>query len=100
MVHVGFSGGSEVKASACNAGDLGLIPGSGRSPGEGNGNPLQYSCLENPMDGGAWWATVHWVAKSQILLSNLTNLTVKKDHESTHKNDLFFSFIMNYLTKG
>ena len=50
----GFPGGSEVKASACNAGDLGSIPGSGRSPGEGNGNPLQYSCLENPMDGGAW----------------------------------------------
>ena len=45
---------SEVKASACNVGDLGSIPGSGRSPGEGNGNPLQYSCLENPMDGGAW----------------------------------------------
>ena len=58
---LGFPGGSEVKASACNAGDLGLIPGSGRSPGEGNGNPLQYSCLENPMDGGAWWATVHGV---------------------------------------
>ena len=96
----GFPGGSEVKASACNAEDLGLIPESERSPGEGNGNPLQYSCLENPMDGGAWWATFHWVAKSQILLSNLTNLTVKKDHESTHKNDLFFSFIMNYLTKG
>ena len=69
----GFPGGSEVKASACNAEDLGLIPESERSPGEGNGNPLQYSCLENPMDGGAWWATVHWVAKSQILLSNLTN---------------------------
>ena len=50
----GFPGGSEVKASACNAGDLGSIPGSGRSPGEGNGNPLQYSCLENPMDRGAW----------------------------------------------
>ena len=49
----GFPGGSEVKASACNVGDLGSIPGSGRSPGEGNGNPLQYSCLENPMDGGA-----------------------------------------------
>ena len=49
-----FPGGSEVKASACNAGDLGLIPGSGRSPGEGNGHPLQYSCLENPMEGGAW----------------------------------------------
>ena len=54
----GFPGDSEVKASASNAGDLGLIPGSGRSPGEGNGNPLQYSCLENPMDGKAWWATV------------------------------------------
>ena len=50
----GFSGGSDGKASAYNAGDLGLIPGSGRSSGEGNGNPLQYSCLENPMDGGAW----------------------------------------------
>ena len=55
----GFPGGAEVKASACNVGELGLILGSGRSPGEGNGNPLQYSCLENPMDGGAWWAIVH-----------------------------------------
>ena len=52
--------------SACSAGDRGSIPGSGRSPGEGHGNPLQYSCLENPMDRGAWWATVHGVAKSQI----------------------------------
>ena len=49
-----FPGGSDSKASACNAGDLGSIPGSGRSPGEGNGHPLQYSCLENPMDGGVW----------------------------------------------
>ena len=57
-------GGSEVKASACNAGDLGSIPGLGRSPGEGNGNPLQYSCLENPMDRGAWWATVRGVTES------------------------------------
>ena len=56
--YMGFPGGAEVKASACNVGDLGLIPGSGRSPGEGNGNPLQYSCLENSMDGGVW-ATVH-----------------------------------------
>ena len=55
----GFPGGAEVKASACNVGDLGSIPGLGRSLGEGNGNPLQYSCLENPMDGGAWWAIVH-----------------------------------------
>ena len=68
----GFPGGSEVKASASNAGDLGSVPGSGRSSGEGNGNPLQYSCLENPMDGGAWWATVHGVAKSRTSLSNLT----------------------------
>ena len=59
----GFPGGSEVKASACNAGDLGSIPGLGRSPGEGNGNPFQYSCLENPMDRRAWWATVHRVAE-------------------------------------
>ena len=70
---MGFPGGSEVKASASNAGDLGSIPGSGRSPGEGNGNPLQDSCLENPMDRGAWWATVHGVAKSWTRLSNLTN---------------------------
>ena len=68
----GFLGGSEGKASACNAGDLSLIPGSGRSPGEGNGNPLQYSCLENSMDGGAWWATVHEITKSQTRLSNFT----------------------------
>ena len=52
------------KKSACNAGDLGSIPGSGRYPGEENGNPLQYSCWENPMGRGAWWATVHEVAKS------------------------------------
>ena len=69
---MGFPGGSEVKASAHNAGDLGSIPGLGRSPGEGNGNPLQYSCLENPMDGGAWWATVHGVAKSRTRLSDFT----------------------------
>ena len=58
--------------SACNVGDLGPIPGSGRFPGEGNGNPLQYSCLENPMDRGAWWASVHGVAKSQTQLSTFT----------------------------
>ena len=60
---MGFPGGSEVKESACNAGGLGSIPGSGRFPGEGNGNPLQYSCLENPMDSEAWQATVHRVAR-------------------------------------
>ena len=61
----GFPGGSDGKESACNAGDPSLTPGSGRSPGEGNGHPLHYSCLENPMDGGAWGTTVHSVTKSQ-----------------------------------
>ena len=59
-----FPGDSDGKASAYNAGDPGLIPGLGRPPGEGSGNPLQYSCLENPMDRGAWWAAVHEVTKS------------------------------------
>ena len=54
------------KESACKAGDSGSIPGSGRAPAEGNGDPLQYSCLENLMDRGAWWATVYGVTKSQI----------------------------------
>ena len=61
----GFPGGSDSKESSCDAGDPGLIPGLGRSPGGGHGNPLQYSCLENPMDRGPWRATVHGVAKSQ-----------------------------------
>ena len=60
---MGFPGGSAVKNLPANAGDTGLIPGLGRSPGEGNGNPLQYFCLENSMDRGAWQATVHGVAK-------------------------------------
>ena len=59
-----FPGGSNVEESACKVGDLGLTPGSGRSPGRGHGNPLQYSCLENPRDRGAWWATVHGVTKN------------------------------------
>ena len=61
--YLGFTQSSVGKESTCNAGDLGSIPGSGRSPGEGNGNPLQYSCLENPMDRGAWQATVPGVAR-------------------------------------
>ena len=69
-----FPGCSEDKASACHVGDPGLIPGLGRSPGEGNGNPLQYSCLENPMDKEAWRATVHRVTKSQTQLSKFTLL--------------------------
>ena len=86
-VIVVFPGGSEFKESACNAGDLGSIPGSGRSPGEGNGNPLQYSCLENPMDRGAWWATVHGVTKSRTLLSDFTftfNVLITTFHKMIH----------------
>ena len=64
---MGLPGSSDGKESACNPGNLGLIPGLGRSPGEGNGYPLQYSCLENPMDRGAWRATVHGVAESDTV---------------------------------
>ena len=63
MLYSGFPDGSVGKEFTCNAGDTGSVPGLGRSLGGGNGNPLQYSCLENPMDRGAWWATVHGVAK-------------------------------------
>ena len=63
-IDYGFPGGSDSKESTCNIGDQGSIPGPGRSPGEGNGYPLQYSCLENSMDRGAWWAIVHGVAKN------------------------------------
>ena len=66
----GFPGSSAGKASACNARDPGLIPGLGRSPGGGHGNPLQYSCLENPMDRGVWQEAVHGAAKSRTRLSN------------------------------
>ena len=72
-----FPGGSDGKASA---GDLGSVPGLGGSPGEGNGNPLQYSCLENSVDGGAWWATVHGVAKSRTQLSNFTFSSFMRKH--------------------
>ena len=64
MTNMGFPCGSAGKEPACNAGDPDLIPGSRRSPGKGNGNPLQYSCLENSMDRGVWWATAHGVTKS------------------------------------
>ena len=82
---------SEVKASACNAGDLGSIPGSGRPPEEGNGNPLRYSCLENPMDGEAWWATVHGVTKSRTQLSDFTSLPPLGSQ--LHGGGLFVRFI-------
>ena len=65
-IYIEFPGGSDGKESACNVGDPGLIPGLGRSSGERNGNPLQYSCLENPVDRGAWWATVQGIAESDM----------------------------------
>ena len=74
-----FPGASDGKASAYNVGDPGSIPGSGRSPGEGNGNPLQYSCLENTMDRGAWWATIHGVAKSRTRLSDFCVFEAQRD---------------------
>ena len=67
---MGFPGGSGGKESACNVGEPGSIPGSRRSPGKGSGYPLQYSWLENPMDRGAWWATVHEVTKIRTPLSH------------------------------
>ena len=90
--NTGFPGGSDGKGSAWNAGDLGSIPESGRSAGGGHGNPLQYSCLENPMDGGAWWATSmgsqtirhDWATKHKHntdLTQSLTHLTAEADHK-------------------
>ena len=70
VLTAGFHGGLDGKESVCNVGDPGSIPGLGRCPGEGNGNPLQYSCLEKSMDRRTLWATVHGVAKSQTRLSD------------------------------
>ena len=72
LILLGFPGGSEVKTSACNAGDPGSIPGSGISPREGNGSPLQHSCLENLMDRGAWWAMVHSITHNRTQLKRLS----------------------------
>ena len=82
----GFLGDSDGKESACNVGDLGWIPGSGRSPGEGNGCSLQYSCLENSMDRGAWRATVHRVAESRTGLSDQHTHT----HTHTHTHMIYW----------
>ena len=81
---MGFPGGSDSKASACSTGDPGLIPGLGRSPGEGNGDPLQYSWLEYSMDGGAWQATVHRVAEldmTEATYCTCTDPEIRKNTE-------------------
>jgi len=83
----GFPGGSDGKESACKGGDLGSIPGSGRSSGEGHDNPLPYCCLKNPMDRGTWWATVHGAVKSQKWLSTAQHRWLRCT--LTHKNHLF-----------
>ena len=90
---MGFPGGSDGKASACNAGDLGSIPWSERSPGEGNGNPLQYSCLKHSMDGGAWWATVHAITKSHTRLNDWAAAT------KIHTQNLALKFISDNNVK-
>ena len=87
---MGFPGGSVVKNPPANAGDTGLIPWSGRFPGEGNGNPLQYSCLKNPMDRGAWQATVCGVTE----LDMTEVLTI---HFSLHRATLFPGFRIQYF---
>ena len=88
--HGGFPGGSGGKESACNAGDPGSIPGSGRFPGEGNSNPLQYSCLENPMDRGAWPVTVHRVAESDTT-EQLTH--TQKDQQVMKSPVYYLAFV-------
>ena len=98
---LGFPGDSEVKVSAWNVGDLSSILGLGRSPGEGNGNPLLYSCLENPVDRGAWQATVHGVSKSQTRPSNFTFTLFRNKYRSgTAGSDgnSMFSFLRNFHT--
>ena len=95
-----FPGGSEVKASACNTGDPGSIPGLGRSLGEGNGNLLQYSCLENPMDRGAWSATVHGFAKSRTRLSDFTSLHAHCSTGGGYGNPLLYPCIENPMDRG
>ena len=92
-----FPGGSEVKAFACKAGDPGSIPGLGRSPGEGKGNLLQYSCLENPTDRGAWQVTVHGVAKSRTRLSDFTSLHASTSNDEEAEVEWFYQDLQDLL---
>ena len=89
MTQQGFPDGASGKEPACRAGDvrdMDSTPGLGRSPGGGHGNPLQYSCLENPMDRGAWWAMAHGVAKSQTGLKDLTHMPCRSVRNKSEAN--------------
>ena len=110
MSTLGFPGGSVGKESACNAGNLGLIPGSGRSSGEGNGNPPQYSCLGNPVDRGAWWTTVYGVARvghnsaikspsppSEYVTRYLSRLPCSFKHSLGAKHSVSFKYTQWYI---
>ena len=102
-INAEVGGGSDGKESACNPGDPDSIPGSGRSPGEGNGYPLQYSCLENPMDRGAWRAKVHGVSKSHTWLSDWTTRKVAWSRLSVAQDILrnqLLAFISSHLSHG
>ena len=88
------------KESACSAEVISLILGSGRSPGEGNGSPLQYSCWENHMDRGAWWATVHWVTKSRTQLSYFTFTFFILIFKMEEKKQQFWHIMLDYVKKG
>ena len=92
-----FPGGASGKESACNTGDAGSIPGSGRSPEGGHGNPLQYSCLENPMDRGAWWAIVHGVTKSWTLLKWLSMMHTLFSEMFNVADLIHFYFIVCFI---
>ena len=87
---MGFPGASDGKESACSAGDLGSIPGSEKSPGEGDSNPLQYSCLEKPLDRGAWWAVAHRITKSWTRLRSMVIHIYIYTYNSLIVNFLFF----------
>ena len=104
QVSIGFPGGSDGKESACNAGDAGSIPGSGRSPRKGNGNPLHYYCLKNPMDREVWWATVHGVTVRQdwectYILRSKGESKMQKQSQSL-ENMLNKSILRNHLLGG
>ena len=92
-----FPGGASGKESACNTGDAGSIPGSGRSPEGGHGNPLQYSCLENPMDRGAWWTIVHGVTKSWTLLKWLSMMHTLFSEMFNVADLIHFYFIVYFI---